>query len=177
ARPLDGSCRSRRRRRGGTIPAAIERRRLLDRTPILLVGRNNAGEHILVRIIPALLFGAARLDPDLGNKTHALEPLGADVASRTRLRALIVRLEAERAIENGLEHADIAGGHLLLAVGGAGGEQVGPEFPPFVRSVENGEFEIEHLALTTRTTLVHPILADAAGADVGGNGRNRSVRD
>ena len=46
-----------------------------------------------------------------------------------------------------------------------------------VRSVDDGEFEIEHLALALRAALEHAVLANTAGADMERHGRDRAVRE
>src|SRR5262249_26968172 len=151
-----------------TTSTTIERRRLLDRMPIGLIGRDHASEDILVRIVAAAVFlGGTLLDPDLGDEVLAVEPFETDSTSRTRFRALVLRLEAERAIKYGFEYAEIAGRHLLLSIGRASEQQVVPELATLVGSIENGELEVEHFAVTVGAALAHAILTDPAGADVG----------
>src|SRR5262249_6300052 len=148
ARSLDRSRRSGGRRRRSTATSTIEGWRLLDRMPFLLILRDDAGEDVLVRIIPAfLLVGPALLLADPGVQVLAIGPLDANVSGRARFRAHVVGHETERAVEDGLEHAEIAGSHLLLALGRAGVEQVVPELAILVGAIENGELKVEHLAL------------------------------
>src|SRR5262249_39019576 len=147
----------------------------LDRVPSCLVLRDGAGEDILVWIIAAVLLGPALLDPDLGDEVYALEALEADGASRARFRTYVVGHETERAVEDGLEHAEIAGRHLLLSVSGAGEKQVVPELASLIEPVENGEGEVEHLAFTIGAALEQAVLADTAGFNVSGDGRDRVV--
>ena len=72
--------------------SAIERGRLLNRMPVLAIGRDHAGEDVLVIVVSAtaIIPRTALLLADLGNEGHSLELLELDRASGVRLRALVV---------------------------------------------------------------------------------------
>ena len=129
--------------------SAIERWRLLDRVPLLLVRRDHRRDNVLVGpvLAAAVVLRPALLDADLGDEAHAVEVLEADRAGRACLRAHIVGLEPERGIEDGLERAATDFGGFGVPVGGAGQDQIRPKFALGVWSVDDDELAVEHLAI------------------------------
>src|SRR5262249_45650274 len=151
-RPLRPSDRSRRaggRRRRSSTAATIEGRRLLARTPFLLVGRDDCREDVLVgpALASAVILRLALLDADLADEGHALKLLEADRASGTRLWAHVIGLEPERAVENGPQLATADLDRLGLARRGAFQEQMLEDFAPLVRPISEGDFADEHFSI------------------------------
>src|SRR5262245_45635460 len=147
--------------------------------PVLLVRRDHRREDVLVRpfLAGAVVPGPALLDADLADEGDALELLEADRAGGTRLRRDIVRLEAERAIEDGPERAARDFGGLSLTCRSTAEDPPLPELALRVRPISDDELAIEHLGIASAGALEHAILADPAGADVEDEGRDRPVRD
>src|SRR5262245_61945726 len=85
--------------------------------PVALVGRDHAGEDVLVGpvLARAVVLRPTLLDANSANEGHAFELAEADCAGGTRLWRHVVGLEPERTVEDSLE--DTAGdlGGLCLA--------------------------------------------------------------
>src|SRR5262249_50200988 len=186
-RPCDGGGSIGRRRTGrrglSSRASAVEGRRLFARVPVLLVGRDDRREDVLVvpvlagELASAVLLRPALLDADLADEGLTLEVLVLDRACGLRLWAHIVRLEPERRVKDGLEPAvaDIDG--LGLSVGGADDDEVLPELAGLIEPVDKSELGVEHLAATVFAAFKQATFAGAAGAKVHNDGRDRPVRD
>src|SRR4030095_3308991 len=98
------------------------------------------------------------------------ELLEFDRASGARLRAHIIRLETERAVEDRLERdaADFVG--LCVSIFSAREHHVLPKLAPLERSVEDGELSVKHLAVATFAALEDAVLAGVTGMDVDRDG-------
>src|SRR5262245_58800125 len=170
ARPRD-RCRSPGRRSLSSTASPVERRRLLARTPVLLVGRDHSGEDVLIGPVLAharrlVLLRPTLLLTDLADEGLALELFEADRASRARLRRDIVRLESEGAIENGPQRAAANLCSLFVPVGSALQDPAFKDLATLERSIDEGEFGDEHLAAAVLAARQHAVLADSTGADV-----------
>src|SRR5262249_31286769 len=177
--PLNRWRRLRRRGRTRGPACAIERGRLLNRMPLLAIGRDHAGKDVLVRVAlaAAVVPRPALLLADLGNEGHSFELLELDRASGTRLWANVVRLQTFRAIQNRLEHAAADVDGFCVPVGGACEHHVLPELATLKRSINDGELDIEHLATAVPAALEQAVLAGVARADVESDGGDRPLRD
>jgi hypothetical protein len=82
------------------------------------------------------------------------------------LRACIIGLEAKCGIENASERAVVNLHGLGVSVGGARQDPVFKDLTTLVRSIDDGEHGVEHLAVAFCAALEHAILADTAGAKV-----------
>src|SRR5262249_26977616 len=124
----------------------VERRRLLDWVPVFPVRRDHAGEDVFVgpSLAGTVILRLALLNADLGNEGHALELFETDRAGLACLWTRVVGFKTERAIENGLQRTLIDLDGLGVALGGARQNPVFPKFPALVRSIEDGEFDVEH---------------------------------
>src|SRR5262249_52081554 len=144
-----------------------------------LVGRDHPREDILVRpaLAAAVVLGLALLDADLADEGLALEILVVDCARGVCLRAHVIGLEPERAIEDRLEPAVADIDSLGMPVGGAFDDKVFPELTVFIEAINDGELAVEHLAAAVLAALEQATLAGAAGAKMGAERRDRAVRD
>src|SRR5262249_38728307 len=146
SRPLNGWCGVGWHRGLSSAASAIERGRLLDGVPLFPVRRDHAGKDVLVIVVSAtaIIPRTALLLADLGNEGHPFELLELDRARGARLRAHIVGLEAERAVEDGLERAaaDIDG--LRVSVRGTCEQHVLPELATLERPIHDSELDVEH---------------------------------
>src|SRR5262249_56145322 len=135
----------------------MEGRRVLERTPVLGGWRDHAGKDVLVRPIlaGAVVLGPALLDADAADEAHALELLEADRAGGTRLRAQVVGLEPERAVQDRLERAAVDVSGLGVAIGGAGQDPALEQLAPLIRAVSDGELADEHFAAAVLRTREH----------------------
>src|SRR5262249_60987668 len=127
---------------------AVGRWRLLGWVPVPLIGRNHPRENVLVRpvLTGTVIPGPALLDADAADEAHALELLETDRADGTRLRAQIVRLEPERAVQNCLQRAAIDVRGLGVTIGGAGQDPSLEQLAPLIRAVSGGEVTDDHFA-------------------------------
>src|SRR5262245_55819957 len=145
--------------------------------PLLLVGRDHAGERVLIVVVAATVPGSALLNSDLGDEGHTIELLELDRALGARLWAYVVGLETERAIEDCLERVLGDVGGLGVTVGGADEHHVRPKLAPRVLAVDDGELSVDHLAAAVLAPLEQATLAGITRANVHRDGGWRPLRD
>src|SRR5262249_52147028 len=158
---------------------AVEWRCLLERMPVLLVGRDHSSEDVLVRpvLIRAVVPGPALLDANAADEAHALELLEADHAGGTRLRAQVVGFESERAVQDRLQRAAVDVRGLGVTIGGAGQDPALEQLAPLIRAISDGELADKHFAAAILRTREHAVLTGIAGANVKHKRRGGAVRD
>src|SRR6516164_7437570 len=102
------------RGRGGAT--AVKRGRLLDRMPVLLVGRDRGQQVVLVRPAraAAVVLRLALLHADPGDEDDVVEVLVLGLVQREVLLAGVALLDAARAFEDLLQAPAISEHHLLL---------------------------------------------------------------
>jgi len=163
--------------RGGAT--AVKRGRLLDRMPVLLVGRDRGQQVVLVRPAraAAVVLRLALLHADPGDEDDVVEVLVLGPVQREVLLAGVALLDAARAFEDLLQPPAIGEHHLLLTVGRARQHEVVPELALGERPVEDHELTVKHLGVAPRRALVQSIRTGVTGANAHLRGGDRVVRN
>src|SRR5262249_34665841 len=117
------------------------------------------------------------LDTDFADESLAFEILEVDRASGARLRAQVIGLEPERAIEDCFERGAVDVRGFGVPVGGAFQDPALEHLATLVRSISEGDHGVEHLAAAILAALEHAVLTDTARIDVQDTGRDRALRD
>src|SRR5262249_46718688 len=125
----------------------------------------------------AVVLRLALLDPDPADESLALKIFEVDRAGGACLRAQVIGLEPERAIENSFERAAVDVHGFGVPIGGARHDPAFKELATLVRSIGESEHGVEHLTAAVLTALEHAIFPDTAGIDVQDAGRDCPVRD
>ena len=123
-------------------------RYLLDRVPVLAVGRNDRRDRVAVGVAlaAAVVFGAALLDPDLGDEAQAVEIAELCGAGLARLLARVVGLNSACGFEDRTQLPAGDFGSFGVAVGRAADDHALPELALRVRTVDDHELAVEHFA-------------------------------